>query len=59
MLLETENCHTQRKGVIALLYKMGERADFDYWRPISLFNYNYRICTMAEFKSFAIRDLPN
>ena len=39
--------YTQRKGVITLLYKKGDRADLDNWRPISLLNYDYKICTMA------------
>ena len=39
--------YTQRKGVIILSYKKGDRADLDNWRPISLLNYDYKICTMA------------
>ena len=42
-----ELSNTQRKGVNTLLYKNGERVDLDNWRPISLLNYDYKICAMA------------
>ena len=38
---------SQKKGVIKLLYKKGDRNNLDNYRPISLLNYDYKICTLA------------
>ena len=48
--LENVNRHTQRKGVITLLYKKikGERPDLDNWRLISLLNYDYKIQRVSK-----------
>ena len=42
--------NSQRKGVITLLYKQGEREAIENWRPITLLNIDYKIIakTLAE-----------
>ena len=36
---------SQRLGMISLLYKSGEREDIKNWRPITLLNVDYKICS--------------
>jgi exonuclease III len=38
---------SQKRGIIKLLYKKGDRNNLDNYRPISLLNYDYKICTLA------------
>ena len=42
-IFSNEMSPTQRLGLIALLYKKGDRTDFKNWRPISLLNTDYKI----------------
>ena len=34
---------TQKQGIITLIYKKGETANLNNWRPITLLNYDYKI----------------
>jgi len=38
---------TQRRGVISLLFKKGDRSQLQNWRPIMLLNTDYKILTKA------------
>lgn len=38
---------TQRRGVISLLFKKGDRTQLQNWRPITLLNTDYKILTKA------------
>ena len=38
---------TQRRGVISLLFKKGDRTQLQKWRPITLLNTDYKILTKA------------
>ena len=38
---------SQRRGVISLKFKMGDRLDAGNWRPISLLNVDYKIASRA------------
>ena len=38
---------SQRRGVISLSFKKGDRLDFRYWRLISLLNVNYKLAARA------------
>ena len=38
---------TQRRGVISLLFKKGDRSQLQNWRPITLLNTDYKILTKA------------
>ena len=40
-----ELSYSQKRGVIKLLHKKGEKTNLDNYRPISLLNYDYKICT--------------
>ena len=42
-VFSNEMSPTQRLGLIALLYKKGDRTNFKNWRPISLLNTDYKI----------------
>ena len=37
--------HTQRQGIPRLLFKKDDPLDLENWRPISLLNTDYKICT--------------
>ncbi|GBG71692.1 hypothetical protein CBR_g9105 [Chara braunii] len=41
---------TMMRGIITLLYKKGDRSEIRNWRPISLFNFSYKLLakTMAN-----------
>lgn len=36
---------SQYSGIMSLLYKSGEREDIKNWRPITLLNTDYKICS--------------
>ena len=38
---------TQRRGIISLLFKKGDRTKLQNWRPITLLNTHYKILTRA------------
>ena len=38
---------TQRRGLITLTFKMGDRLDPRIWRPITLLNVGYKIASRA------------
>ena len=38
---------TQRRGIISLLFKKGDRTQLQNWRPITLLNTDYKILTKA------------
>ena len=42
--------YLQRKGVISLLFKGGDEEELDNWRPITLFNMDYKILAMVLTK---------
>ena len=43
VFLEGDLSSSQKKGLITLLYKKGEREDIANWRPITLLNLDYKI----------------
>ena len=47
--IQSENklCQSQYKGVITLLHKQGERNEIKNYRPIALFNNDYKIIAKA------------
>ena len=47
MLLNGHLPLTQRRGVISLLFKKGDRTQLQNWRPITLLNTDYKILTKA------------
>ena len=42
--------YLQRKGVISLLFKGGDKEELDNWRPITLLNIDYKILAMVLTK---------
>ena len=42
--------YLQRKGVISLLLKRGDKEELDNWRPITLLNIDYKILAMVLTK---------
>ena len=38
---------SQREALISLIFKKGDRLDHKNWRPISLLNVDYKVCTRA------------
>lgn len=47
VLLKGECSFSQKRGLIKLLHKKGDRNKLNNYRPISLLNYDYKICTLA------------
>ena len=42
--------YTQRKGIISLLFKGGDKEELDNWRPLTLLNTDYKILAMVLTK---------
>lgn len=42
--------YSQRKGVITLLFKGGDKQELENWRPITLLNIDYKILAMVLTK---------
>ena len=45
--IKGECSFSQKRGLIKLLHKKGDRNKLNNYRPISLLNYDYKICTLA------------
>ena len=59
---------TQRRGVISILFKKGDRSQLQHWRPITLLNTDFNVLTKAiahylflytQIKPYAFQDAPS